>query len=428
MVVETEKGTFLYFSTLLGRAVRDDSTGRSLGALREIACRTDTAYPQAARLFWRRGFFGSYAEAPWSSVRAVGPAGIRIDASGASAIHGRPAARSGEVLLECDVLDQQVVDTDGAKVVRINDVHLFLHGTDAYLAHVDIGTRGLLRRLGYERIVAGGVRLLMDVKMKEHLVAWKHLHLLPSGVEDPHQAAMVKLNVSQSRISDLHPAEVADLLEELDARTRDRVFDALPTEAAADALAEARPGVAQEILGAVEEGKAADILEAMDPGEAADVVRDMPGPDAETLLEAMEPEAAETVRALLSHPEESAGGLMTTNYLVADGGWTALHALQEVRRHSADAEVFTYLFVISSEGVLLGVVSLKQLFQAPPRVAIGKVMSTKLVTVHPWTPRKQVERLFGKYGFRNVPVVDRAGRMQGVVRFRRILELLEHRP
>lgn len=428
MVVETEKGTFLYFSTLLGRAVRDDSTGRSLGALREIACRTDTAYPQAARLFWRKGLFGAYSESPWSAVRAVGPGGIRIDASGVAPVPARPEARSGEVLLECDVLDQQVVDTDGAKVVRINDVHLFLHGTDAYLAHVDIGTRGLLRRLGYEKVVAEGVRLLTDVKMKEHLVAWKHLHLLPSGVGDPHQAAMVKLNVSQGRISDLHPAEVADLLEDLDARTRERVFDSLPTEAAAGALAEARPGVAQEILGAVEEGKAADILEAMDPGEAADVVRDMPGPDAEMLLEAMEPEAAETVRALLSHPEESAGGLMTTNYLVADPAWTAVHALQEVRAHSARAEVFTYVFVLNAEGILLGVVSLKQIFQAPPRVPIGKLMTTKIVTLHPATRREEVERIFAKYGFRSVPVVDADGRMQGVVRFRRVLEQLERRP
>jgi magnesium transporter len=427
VVVESEAGTFLFFSTLLGGAVRDDSTGRSLGSLREIACRTDTPYPQAARLFWRRGLFGAFSEASWSAVRAVGPEGIRIDAAGTTAIPARPQAHAGEVLLECDVLDQQVVDTDGAKVVRINDVHLFVHGTDAYLAHVDIGTRGLLRRLGYEKIVAEGVRLLLDVRLKEHLVAWKHLHLLPSGVGDPHQAAMVKLNVSQGRISDLHPAEVADLLEELDARTRNRVFDALPTEAAADALAEARPRVAQEILGAVEEGKAADILEAMDPGEAADVVRDMPGPEAELLLGAMEPGAAETVRALLSHPEETAGGLMTTKFLVADAGWTALHALQEVRRNSADSEVFTYLYVVSSERVLLGVVTLKQLFQTPPRVAIGKVMSTKLVTVHPWTPRRLVERIFAKYGFRNVPVVDRIGRIQGVVRFRRILELLEDR-
>jgi len=428
VVVETEKGTFLYFSTLLGRAVRDDSTGRSLGSLREIACRTDTAYPQAARLFWRSGPFGSFHEAPWSAVRAVGPAGIRVDASGAAETAGRPAARSGEVLLECDVLDQQVVDTDGAKVVRINDVHLFLLGTDAYLAHVDIGTRGLLRRLGYEKVVAEGVRLLTDVRMKEHLVAWKHLHLLPSGVEDPHQAAMVKLNVSQGRLSDLHPAEVADLLEELDARTREKVFDALPTEAAAEALAEARPEVAKEMIGAVEEGKAADILEAMDPGEAADVVRDMPGPEAENLLDAMEPEAAETVRALLTHPEETAGGLMTTNYLVADPGWTALHALHEVRRRAAEAEVISYLYVLSPEGVLVGVVSLKQLFQTPPRVTIRKVMTSKLVTLPLATPRKDVERLFAKYGFRNIPVVDGDGRMQGVVRFRWLLERLESRP
>lgn len=426
-MVGSEQGTFLYFSALLGGAVRDASTGRRLGSLREIAFRTDTPYPQAVRLFWRRGLLGGFVEAPWSAVKEVGPRGVRLDPSSAGPVAGRPEARNGELLLECDVLDQQVVDTDGAKVVRVNDVHLFLLNSDLYLAHVDIGTRGLLRRLGYERVVVHGVRLLTDVRMKENLVAWKHLHLLPSGVEDPHKAATVKLTVSHGRLAELHPAEVADLLEELDPRTRDRVFGALPMGAAADALAEARPEVAQEILGSVEEGKAADLLEAMDPGEAAGVFRDMPKPEADVLLDAMEPEAAETVRALLTHPEETAGGIMSTNYLVADPGWTALHALQEVRRAAAATEVFTYLYVLSPEGVLLGVVSLKQLFQAPPRVPIGKILTAKLVTVRPRTPRAEVQRLFAKYGFRNLPVVDADGRMQGVVRLRRVLELLERR-
>ena len=278
MVVGTEQGTFLYLSTLLGGPVRDASTGRRVGSLREIACRTDTRYPQAARLFWRRGLLGGLLECPWSSVREVGPRGILVDPSGAAAVEGRPEALNGEILLECDVLDQQVVDTDGAKVVRVNDVHLFAHGTDLYLAHVDIGTRGLLRRLGYERVVVNGVRLLADIRLRENLVAWKHLHLLPSGVEDPHKATSVKLSVSQGRLADLHPAEVADLLEDLDVRTRGKVFEALPMEAAAGALAEARPEVAQEILGSVEEGRAAEILGAMDPGEAAGV---LPGPAGE---------------------------------------------------------------------------------------------------------------------------------------------------
>jgi CBS domain-containing protein len=422
VAVENEKGTFLYFSGLLGGPVRDAATGSRLGSLREIAFRTDARYPRASRLFYRRALFGGFFEAPWSAVREVTPGDVRVDPAAASAIQGRPEAGAGELLLECDVLDQQVVDTDGAKVVRVNDVHLFLLGTELHLAHVDIGARGLLRRLGYERLVVGGVRLLADVRMADQLVAWKHLHLLPSGVEDPHRATAVKLNVSQGRLADLHPADVADLLEDLDAPTRDRVFGALPTEAAADALEEARPEVAQEILGSVGEDKAAVILEAMDPGEAADLVREMPGPDAEAVLDAMEPEAAETVRALVTHSETSAGGLMTTRYLAVEPNWTALHALQEVRRHSADMEVFTYLYAVSPEGLLLGVVSLKELFTAPPRVHVRRLLHAKVVSVPVDALPGEVERLFAKYGFRAIPVVDRDGRMQGVVRLRKILE------
>ena len=422
MAAETEQGSFLFFSGLLGGPVRDASTGRRLGVLREMACRTDTRYPQAVRLFYRTGLLGAFSEVPWSAVHEVTTGEIRVDPAEAARIEGRPEAKAGELLLECDVLDQQVVDTDGAKVVRVNDVHLFLLGTDLYLAHVDIGTRGLFRRLGYERLVVGGVRLLTDVRMQENLVAWKHLHLLPAGVEDPHRGTAVKLNVSQGRLADLHPADVADLLEDLDVRTREKVFQALPMEAAADALEEAKPEVAQEILGAMGEEKAADILEAMDPGEAADLVREMAGPEAEALLGAMDPDKAETVRALVTHSEQSAGGLMTTRYLSAHPAWTALRTLQEVRRHSAEMEVFSYLYVVSPEGVLLGVVSLKELFVAKPRVAIGKLLTTKVVSVPVTASHAGIERVFAKYGFRAIPVVDAEGRMQGVIRFRKILE------
>jgi CBS domain-containing protein len=428
VVVESEPGTFLYLSALLGGAVRDAATGRRLGSLREIACRTEPPFPRAARLFWRRGLLGGFTEAPWAAVREVGPAGVRLDPSAAAPIPGRPEAADGELLLECDVLDQQVVDTDGAKVVRVNDVHLFLHGLDLYLAHVDIGTRGLLRRLGWERPVVRGVQLLADVRMKESLVSWKHLHLLPAGVEDPHRATSVRLDVAQGSLADLHPAEVADLLEALDARTRDRFFGALPMEAAADALAEAEPGVAQEILGSVEEAKAAHLLEAMDPGEAADVVRDMPRPEAEVLLDAMEPGAADTVRSILTFPEETAGALMTTAFLAADPSWTALRGLQEARRRAPEAEVFNYLFALSPDGVLLGIVSLKEILQAPPRVPIRRMMTTKFVSVGPATPRAEVERIFAKYGLRALPVLDGDGRMLGAIRFRKILEGMARRP
>lgn len=427
MVVDTAQGTFLYLSTLLGGPIVDASTGRNLGSLIEVACRTDTRYPQATRLFVRHGLFGEIRAAPWAAVQEIGLKGMRIDAALLVPVVGRPEPEAGEILLECDVLDQQVVDTDGAKVVRVNDVHLFLHGTDAFLAHVDIGARGLLRRLGYEKVVAGGIRLLTDYRLPERLVAWKHLHMLPSSVEDPHRATSVRLDVTQGRLNDLHPADMAELLADLDARTRDQVFSSLPTEAAAGALEEAAPSLAKEMLGSVEESRAADILQAMDPGEAADVVRDMARPEAEVLLDAMEPEAADTVRALLSHPDQSAGGLMTTGYMAADPAWTALRALEEVRRHSGEMEVFSYLYVLSSDGRLLGIVSLKQLFQAPQRTRIRDMLVTKVVSVPPEARRDEIERLLAKYGFRGVPVVDAEGRMQGVVRFRKVLEGGERR-
>jgi len=351
-----------------------------------------------------------------------------VDAAAVSPCPGRPEAGPEEILIECDVLDQQVVDTDGAKVVRVNDVHLFRHGTELYLAHVDIGARGLLRRLGYERLVVGGVRLLTDYRMKERLVAWKHLHLLPSAVEDPHRATSVRLDVSQGRLNDLHPADMADLLEDLDARTRDKVFESLPHAAAAEALAEARPDVAHGILDAVGAEKAADLLEAMDPGEAVEVFRDLPHAEAEALLGAMEPGKAENLRALLTHPEETAGGLMTTRYLAADPSWTALRAIQEVRRHAGEMEVFTYLYALGPEGILLGVVSLKELFQAPPRVPVRRLLVAKPITLPQDAPRAEVERAFTKYGLRAIPVVDAEGRMQGVVRFKRVLEGMERRP
>jgi CBS domain-containing protein len=425
---EPPTGTFLYLSALLGRPVRDAASGRRLGALREIACAGPGPFPRATRLVARPSPFAPFIEIPWSAVRSAGEEGFTADGAAAAPLAGPPEPREGEVLVDGDVLDQQVVDTDGAMVVRVNDVQFFLHGPDLYLAHVDIGARGLLRRLGFEGLVDRVLRLLADVRLKENLVPWKHLHLLPSGVEGAVQGASVKLDVSRGRLEDLLPADVAELLGTLDVRTRERVFAGLPTRAAAEALAAADAGVAQEMLGAVGEDRAANLLEAMDPGAAAEVVRDMGRPEAEALLDAMDPEAAETVRALATHPEETAGGLMTTRYVVAEPSWTALRALQEVRARAGEIEVFQYLYVLSPEGRLLGVVSLKELFRAAPRVTLRRIQRDNAVALLVDTPRREVERVFRKYGFRAIPILDDEGRMQGVVRFRRILEGMESRP
>lgn len=356
----------------------------------------------------QRGFL------PWEAVEEIGERSFTAKAGTGTrlaSLENRP----GQMQLKDHLFDKQIVDTAGAKVVRVNDLLLKERGRTLILSKVDVGLRGLLRRVGLRPLTEAFLKWLLSYQLGDNLISW---HLVQSVTT----ADILQLKLSQTRLARLHPADLADILEDLDGPERSRLLRALDVDMAADALEEIDPKVQVSLIRNMPEEMASDILEQMSPDEAADILQGLEQNQAQTILKDMDEEQAEHVRCLLDHDEETAGGLMTNDFLALPPQATNQEALDALREQSADLGVVYYVYVEDNDGHLLGVVSLRELLMAEPHESLGSLMVTRLVTADLDDEPEAVAELFVKYGLRAVPVLDPQGRVHGVVRFKALLE------
>ncbi len=318
--------------------------------------------------------------------------------------------RGDELWLLDRVLDRQIVDTEGRRVVRVNDLQLARVGDQFCLTGVDVGGRGLLRRLGLEKPVRTMARAL-GRSLPSGVIPWEEV--APLQHEDP-----IRLRVSRDKITRLPPADIAAILNDLDRRTSETLATTLSDETLADALEESPMEIQVAVLSRLLPERAADILEEMGPDEAADLLADLPAQTSTQLLELMEHEDAADVRSLLRYPEDSAGGIMTTEFACVPVGVRAGEALDHLRRSSdaQDDEAMYYVYLTDKAGKLQGVVSLRDLVMAPSNASLDAWTDEDPVTVGPYTPQEEVAYLVAKYDLLSVPVVDKeTGELLGIV-------------
>jgi magnesium transporter len=398
-------GEFLFFSSILGRPVIG-AGGERLGRAVDLVAAGSEVYPGVESLV-----VGPRPRrlVPWGAVGAIGHV-IRLTAPGPFPDEPRelPARR---MLLARQILDRQIVDTLGAKVVRVNDLHFLRAGAALRLVHVDVGVRGLVRRLGWERFVDGLVRSVRGKARylrTDRFVSWKYVHPLEAS-------GAVQLHVAQRELSELHPADLAEILEDLDREQRAALFETLPIETAADALEEAEPRLQRELLEQVEPEKAADIVEAMAADDAADLLGDLPEAQATEILSQMEGAEAAEVRGLLAYDESTAGGLMSPEFIALAEGLTAEQAIGELRVEARKGKEIYYMYVTAGDGTLLGVLSLRELIIAEPVTPIREFMRDRPVVVTPDASLESVAEQAAKYSLLAVPVADAAGKLLGIV-------------
>ncbi len=402
---------FYNFSDLLGQPVRYEDEARPFGKLYDIGASTYTSYPLSISLdiSTRDG----RTILPWSAVKILTEKETILKRTSETA----PTA---DFWARRDVLDDQVVDVSGAQVLRVNDIHLIYSENKLIFGHVEVGLLGILRRLRFERFVAFLAQWLFDYTLKDTFVTWRHIQVMsPGGI--PGGVKVSK--ISEERLADIHPAELADILEQLGVKDRQVLFNSLSVETAADTLEEINPEFQRTLVSQGEPGRAADILEEMPPDEAADVLRDL-GPDAQGLINHMDHESAAEVQTLLAHEEESAGGVLDTNCLEALTTETAASILEKLRSLPPDVKIYNLIYVVDENRLLKGVISLRGLFRAAPDSLLGTIMDEVLVQVSPSTRLKEVARDFAKYGFQALPVVDENGTFKGIVRYDSVLSHL----
>ena len=312
-----------------------------------------------------------------------------------------------DFFLARDVLDKQIIDINGVRVVRVNDLELARVDHQFFVANVDIGGLGLLRRLGLARLTVWLGRRI-GRRPQSTVIAWDDVELL-------HADAPMRLKVPGDKVSELHPADLAEIISDLKRSQSDRLLASLDVKTLADTLEEVEPDFQASLVETMSDEKVADVLEEMAPDEAADLLAELPKDRSRELLELMKEEEAHHVRRLLTYPDNSAGGIMTTDFVVVPDGLTAGEAIALLRQTAHEAETITYVYVTDSEDHLLGVFSLHELVLADPDTPITQFMHRRVVSVSLLDSQEEVAQAVAKYNLVAVPVVDTDQRIQGIV-------------
>ncbi len=398
----------LYLSQMLGEPVID-ANGEKIGSISDLAIQTGEVFPRITSLAFlgpgKTPFMISWRKYVDSFSEEEGIK-LKVDRTAIRFSYLQPA----EVLLARDLLNRQIVDTQGMKVVRVNDLKLSASGTQLRLLGAEVGIRGILRGLApwVERSVCA-VAGLFHKTIEERIIAWNYMDLLDRDL------SKVQLSVSHTRLEELHPADVADILEQLDPKQRAEVFQHLHDAQAGDAISEMEDEYQADVIDGLDEQRASRLLGDMDPDDAADIVGDLPYEKAETLLRLMGVENAADIRKLLGYKEDTAGGLMTTQYVALHADSTVEEATEVLRNLDEDHPTVNYVYVLDEYDKLVGVLSLRTLVLAPDGSLLSNIMFDELITTLPETPEDEVAADISKYDLLAMPVVDEAGRLLGIV-------------
>nr|MSR82818.1 CBS domain-containing protein [Candidatus Latescibacterota bacterium] len=398
---------FLFLSELLGRPALGPD-GRRLGRVRDLVVSIGDLYPLVNALVLSPSR-SARVRVPWSEVAGIDKGTLYLKSTDLSTFP-TPVFSPEDIPLCEAVLDKQVVDMSGAKVERVNDLHLIRVQDHLRLVHVDIGARGLIRRLGWEGAVDQLIDWLFSYRLADRFISWKYIQLVPSAYSHG-----VQFNFPMRKLSELHPADLAEIVEDLSLHQGSQILTSLDLQTAAQTLSEVDPEVQTSIVGVMDPEQASDIIEEMSPDEAADLLGDLREEVAQDMLEGFEKERAEEVRELLAYDEHTAGGLMTPDFFAVSQDQDVEHTLRNIREATPAPGTIHYIYALDDQQQLAGVVSLRELILAPPHQQLSQLMERRISSVGPEAPPREVLALLVKYTLHALPVVDEQFHLKGVV-------------
>jgi magnesium transporter len=406
----------LALTELLGEPVFDVG-GSRCGRVRELALAPQEDHARIAMVIVRTKTGDRLL--PFSSVLSVN-GGIKASTSSEEWVLGETG--EGLLLLSRDLLDQQVIDVFGRKVVRVNDVDLH-HESVANrpvlkVGSVDVGPRGAVRRLLKGVVPLPALRALLR-KIPPRTIPWDFVDLIET---DP--ARRVKLKISHERLARLHPADIADIVEDLAPDEREAVFETLDEGVAAEALEEVDPKVQKAIVESLDSNRAAEIVEEMEPDAAADLLADLPEERTSEILLEMKPQERREMVELLEFGEKTAAGRMNTEYLAVNQNATVHDAIETLRRFQGGVETVSTIYLVDDDGKLAGAVPLAKLVLASPDTPLKSLTQEPLIYTNAEAKEKDVAELFDKYNLLTLPVVDDNKKLTGVITSDDIISLL----
>lgn len=408
----TGRGAIVHLSEVLEMPVLD-AEGSRVGKVDDL--RVDSQRGTVDRLLIKRS--GAPGAIPWTSIASFSPEHRRVALNEGTVVSAWPGPEPETICLRRDVLDRQIIDTQGRKVVRVNDIELEPAGSGLQLRRVEVGLAGAVRRLLAGRLSPRLLQRLAD-GLSQQVIPWDYVAMVEPG------SARIRLKVHQ-QLAKMHPADLADILEDLGRVQRKEIVAALDPETAAQALSEAEPSVQAAVVESMQVEQAADVLEELPPDEAADILGDLPDERVRAVLDAMEEEDADEVRELLAFKEDSAGGLMTSDFFQAKSGWTVGETLAMLQKVEEDLIAETdEIPLADDDGKLVGIVPLVRLVRAPGGRPVSELMRRETRAVTTAAPFKDVVERFDKYHLRALAVVDEFNDLKGIINIEDVLSRL----
>jgi magnesium transporter len=395
----------MFASELIGRPVID-RVEEKIGVVKDVVIESGEQFPRVIGLLAKVEHDKSEKVILLSQINQMGKKFISTVNTKENVILAQQ--RDGEILLQRDLMDKQIVDMHGSKVVRVNDLKLAKVGTELRLIAAEVGIKGILRRLRLDTFVLPALGMV-NINPKDELIGWNYVDSLQTDI------SKLKLVVPYQGISNLHPADIANIISQVHTDEKTAIFKKLTTETAAEALHELEPRIQAYLISTLDTKKALSILEKMPSDEVADVIGDIPEEKATELLRLMKHKKAEEIQELLKHDEETAGGLMTTEFITIHKDCTAGQTIDKLRETAPSAETVYYLYVVDEEEHLLGVLSLRRLIVAQSDCPVSEIMATKIISISPEAGQRQVAEVISKYNLLAVPVVDKLNKILGII-------------
>jgi CBS domain-containing protein len=392
-------------------------SGKKIGSLNDLVIVETAKIPEVRSLYVTRSFGNPSLLIPWENVHTLTGRGIEVTISDTKPYEAEPA--EDVILLRDYVLDKKVIDLEENDVEVVYDIRLVLRNKKLYVTDVDTGKAARLRRLRFG-FLAKILYSPADPEA-EQMIPWTCIQPLPTNIG--RFKGNVKLNILKENLSEIHPVDLADILEEMDHDQRVMIFSSLEHEHASDTLEEIEPKVQREIISSLSTEKVVHLINDMTPGQAADILSVLPSSEAHVILDAMDAGSARKVQAIINRQEEKVLHYTTQKILKFLPETTVEYVQNDYPRHARDKDVIMYIHVVDESDHLLGIIDLRELLQADDKAFLRDVMIENVITLSTESTLKEAAKEFARYGFRSIPVVDEENRLAGVIPYRDVMNL-----
>ncbi len=417
-----ETVSFIYLSELIGAPVVSAQTNRRIGRVIDMAAVSSHVFPKVSGVLIKPARNGTPAYLPWAAFRRS-EFSARFIADREPSALGTEKGIDGEILLRRSFLDKQVISTTGYKLVRVNDLQLLIDNSprdnaNLFLVHIDVGFKGLLRRLGWLRPVNAVFRWIVARDMKDQFLSWKYIQPTTTTTV----MGSLRLTTDASKLSEIHPADLADIFEDLGTDERKSLLESLDPSTAASTIQEMPLNVRVQVAETLETENLARIIQAMQRDESVDLIGELATEVRSALYSALPAETVAEIKELTNLSTFGVGSIMNTEFVSVPKGLRTGEVLDRIRAEAGRVELIYYVYVVDGDERLVGIASLRSILAAPPETPLEEIVRENFVAVSVDDRIKDVAPIFLKYNFEAVPVVDDQSHILGIVSLRDTLE------